>query len=54
MREQAFTLEIKPSEASQLDVLEHAFSPESLSNNHYARFEVQKQGEGVYLIAWHD
>jgi GNAT superfamily N-acetyltransferase len=54
MREQAFTLEIKPAEASQLDVLEHEFSPESLSKCHYARYEVQKQREGVYLIAWHD
>lgn len=54
MREQAFTLEIKSAEASQLDVLEHAFSPESLSNYHHARYEVQKQGEGVYLIAWYD
>lgn len=25
-----------------------------LSKDHDKRYEVQKQGEGVYLIAWHD
>ena len=54
MNEQAFTLAIKPAEESQLDVLEHEFSPDTLSKHHYKRYEVQKQGEGVYLIAWHD
>ena len=54
MHEQTFTITIKPAEASQLDVLEHEFSPGSLSKHHYKRYEVQKRGEGVYLIAWHD
>ena len=54
MHEQTFTITIKPAEASQLDVLEHEFSPGSLSKHHYQRYEVQKRGEGVYLIAWHD
>ena len=54
MPEQAFTITIKPAEASQLDMLEHEFSPETLSKHHYKCYEVQKQGEGVYLIAWHE
>ena len=54
MHERALNIEIKPAEESQLDVLEHEFSPDSLSKRHYKRYEVQKQGEGVYLIAWHD
>ena len=54
MHEQAFTIAIKPAEESQLDVLEHEFSPDGLSKYHYQRYEVQKQGKGVYLIAWHD
>jgi GNAT superfamily N-acetyltransferase len=54
MPEQPFRIEIKPAEASQLDMLEHEFSPDPLSKRHYKRYEVQKQGEGVYLIAWHD
>jgi GNAT superfamily N-acetyltransferase len=53
MQEQAFMITIKPAEASQLDVLEHEFSPGSFSKHHYKRYEVQKQGKGVYLIAWH-
>ncbi len=32
MHEQAFTIAIKPEEESQLDVLEHEFSPDNLSN----------------------
>jgi GNAT superfamily N-acetyltransferase len=54
MSEQAFTLTIKPAEASQLEVLEHEFSPDTLSKPHYRRYEVQQRGEGIYLIAWHD
>ncbi len=53
MQKQAFTLTIKPAEASQLDVLENEFSPDNLSKSHYKRYDVQKQGEGVYLIAWY-
>jgi GNAT superfamily N-acetyltransferase len=54
MDEQAFLFEIKPAEASHLDVLERVFDPDTLSKYHSKRYEVQKQGEGVYLIAWHD
>ena len=53
MHEQALTLTIKPAEESELDALEHEFSPDTLSKHHYKRYEVQKQGEGVYLILWH-
>ncbi len=42
MPEQAFTIAIKPAEESQLDVLEHEFSPATLSKYHYKRYEVQK------------
>ncbi len=51
MDEQAFLFEIKPAEASLLDVLQHTFDPDTLSKDHDKRYEVQKQGEGVYLIA---
>ena len=54
MPEQEFKIEIKPSEEPQLDLLEQEFSPDTLSKHHYKRYEVQKRGEGVYLIAWHD
>jgi GNAT superfamily N-acetyltransferase len=54
MHEQAFRIEIKPAEASQLEMLEHEFSPDTLLKRHYKRYEVQKRGEGVYLIAWHE
>jgi ribosomal protein S18 acetylase RimI-like enzyme len=54
MDKQAFRFDIKPAEASQLEVLQHVFDPETLSQPHDKRYEVQKQGEGVYLIAWHD
>jgi GNAT superfamily N-acetyltransferase len=54
MSEQAFTITIKPAEASQLEVLEHEFSPDTLSKPHHRRYEVQQRGEGVYLIAWHN
>ena len=54
MPEHAFTITIRPAEASQLDLLEREFSPHNLSKHHYKRYEVQRRGEGVYLIAWHD
>jgi ribosomal protein S18 acetylase RimI-like enzyme len=53
MDEQAFRFDIQPAEASHLDVLEHTFDPDTLSKDHHRCYEVQKQGEGVYLIAWH-
>lgn len=54
MHEQPFALVIKPAEEAHLEVLEHEFSPDTLSKPHYKRYEVQKRGEGVYLIAWHE
>ena len=54
MSEPAFTLTIKPAQASQLEVLEHEFSPDTLSKPHYRRYKIQQRGEGIYLIAWHD
>ncbi len=54
MHEQAFTLAIKPAEEAHLELLEHEFSPDTLSKPHSKRYEVQKRGEGVYLIAWHE
>jgi len=54
MDEQAFPFDIKPAEASHLEVLQHEFDPDTLSRPHDKRYEVQKQGEGVYLIAWYD
>lgn len=50
----ALQIAIKPAEEAQLDILEQAFDPDSLSKYHYKRFEVQKSGSGVYLIAWHN
>jgi GNAT superfamily N-acetyltransferase len=52
--EQAFTITIKPAEDAQLELLEKEFSPGNLSKSHYKRYDVQKSGEGVYLLAWHD
>ncbi len=54
MPEQAFTLTVKPAEASQLEMLQHEFSPGTLSKPHSRRYEVQKRGEGIYLIAWNE
>src|SRR5260370_42422316 len=54
MPEQALTIIIKSAEASQLEVLEHEFSPDTLSKPHHRRYEVQQRGEGFYLIAWHN
>jgi ribosomal protein S18 acetylase RimI-like enzyme len=46
-------IEIRPAEASHLDLFEEQFSPNSRSRYHYRRFAVQQTGEGIYLIAWH-
>jgi hypothetical protein len=54
MDEQALRFDIQPAEASHLDVLKRTFDPDTLSKEHSKRYEVPKQGEGVYLIAWHD
>lgn len=52
MDEQIFQFTIQPLAASQVDVLERVFSPESRSRFHSRRYEVQQRGEGVYLVAW--
>ena len=54
MDEQAFRFDITPAEASQLEALQRAFDPDMLSRAHDKRYEVQKQWEGIYLIAWHE
>jgi GNAT superfamily N-acetyltransferase len=54
MDEQAFRFDITPAEASHLEMLQHTFDPDRLSRKHDKRYEIQKQGEGVYLIAWHE
>jgi ribosomal protein S18 acetylase RimI-like enzyme len=53
MTSEEFRIEIKPAEESQLDMLQKVFDPTSLSKEHHQRYEVQKSGEGIYLIAWH-
>ena len=47
-------IEIRPSEENQLDFLEAEFSPNDLSRHHHQRHDVQKSGNGVYLIAWYN
>ena len=47
MHEQAFTITIKPTEASQLYLLEYEFSSGSLSKHHYKRYEIQKRGKRI-------
>ncbi|MHB8645527.1 MAG: GNAT family N-acetyltransferase [Thermomicrobiales bacterium] len=49
----ALPVEIRPADASQLDLLEEQFSPHSRSRYHYRRFAAQQHGDGIYLIAWH-
>ena len=53
INEQAFRCDIKPAEASHLEVLQHTFDPDTLSRDHDKRYAVQKREEGVYLIAWY-
>jgi GNAT superfamily N-acetyltransferase len=54
MNQHELSLFIKPAEESQLDLLEEVFSPDNMTNPQYRRYDVQKKGEGVYLIAWHN
>lgn len=48
-----FTITIRLAQESELELLEKTFSPRSKSRRHFERFEKQKAGEGIYLIAWH-
>jgi GNAT superfamily N-acetyltransferase len=50
----ALEIEIRPAEEDQLDFLEAEFSPHDLSRHHHQRHDVQKRGDGIYLIAWHN
>lgn len=53
MNQHDFDLVVKPAEEHQLDFLEEVFSPGNLTKPQYRRYDVQRNGEGVYLIAWH-
>ncbi len=46
-------IDIRYSQADQLEMLHAGFSPHTLSRWHHARHAVQENGQGVYLIAWH-
>lgn len=45
---------IRQSQKDELDTLHNEFSPDSLIKLHHNRHEIQENGEGVYLIAWHN
>src|SRR5947209_7643033 len=49
----ALPIEIRPAEASHLDLFEERFSPHSRSRYHHRRFAMQQRGDAIYLIAWH-
>ncbi|NRF95976.1 hypothetical protein HQN89_34795 [Paenibacillus frigoriresistens] len=53
MNIEGLRLEIKEAEESQLDFLVTQFSPDN-PKFQYNRFAIQKRGEGLYLIAWHN
>ncbi len=45
---------IRPAEESDLELLHQTFEPHNALNYHRHRHEVQRHGEGIYLIAWHE
>ena len=49
-----FTITVRPANESELEMLEKEFSPGYKSRHHFQRFEKQKTGKGLYLIAWHN
>ncbi|SFJ33666.1 Acetyltransferase (GNAT) family protein [Paenibacillus sp. UNC496MF] len=51
--EKPFEFVVKPAEAVQIDCVHRIFSPGDYSRPQHRRYEVQSNGEGVYLIAWH-
>jgi len=53
MDKEGLNIEIKVAEDSQLDLLVSQFSPGNPMWQ-YNRYDVQKRGEGLYLIAWDD
>lgn len=53
MNKEELCLEIKEAEESQLDFLVTQFSPGNPMFQ-YNRYAIQKSGEGLYLIAWHN
>ncbi|QHW33838.1 GNAT family N-acetyltransferase [Paenibacillus rhizovicinus] len=48
-----FEIDIQPAEAQQIEFVHRIFSPENFTFPQHRRYEVQRKGEGVYLIAWH-
>jgi GNAT superfamily N-acetyltransferase len=53
MNQHELNIKIKPAEEPQLDFLVKQFSPDNPMFQ-YNRYDVQKKGEGLYLIAWHN
>jgi GNAT superfamily N-acetyltransferase len=51
--ENTLAIDIRYSQASQLEMLHTEFSSHTHSKWHHTRHAVQESGEGVYLIAWH-
>jgi GNAT superfamily N-acetyltransferase len=49
----SLSIDIRPAEESQIDLLEEQFSPDSNARYHHRRFADQQRGEALYLIAWH-
>jgi GNAT superfamily N-acetyltransferase len=49
-----FPITIRPAQEHELELLEETFSPGDKSHFHFERFENQKAGKGIYLIAWHE
>ncbi|GGH73525.1 GNAT superfamily N-acetyltransferase [Pullulanibacillus pueri] len=52
MNKEKLDVSIKPAEADQLELLVKQFSPDNPMFQ-YNRFDVQSNGKGLYLIAWH-
>lgn len=52
MSKQELSMMVKPVEEYQLDLLKKEISDDPQA--HHKRYDVQKRGKGLYLIAWHD
>jgi GNAT superfamily N-acetyltransferase len=53
MGQHELSIKIKPAEESQLDLFVIRFSPDNPMFQ-YNRYDVQRKGEGLYLIAWYN
>ena len=53
VKKQELYVDIKKAEENELDVLVRQFSPRN-PQFQYNRYDVQRKGEGIYLIAWHN